>query len=196
MAVNPDAHLVMTSLNGADEFIMQIPTELGTVMDEATIVARVKTAVGVDVPVEIISHRQWNAGAYLVAEEYRKGRVFIAGDAAHLYTPTGGYGLNTGIDDASNLAWKLAAVLRGWGGEGLLRFLRIRAPQDRAAQLRGRPQSRQTTRAGACDAGRRGGLARGRGGARGDRAVAIRHDASFHPAGGPRFPRCHPRVAL
>ena len=73
-----------------------------------------------DVPVEIISHRQWNAGAYLVAEEYRKGRVFIAGDAAHLYTPTGGYGLNTGIDDSSNLAWKLAAVLRGWGGEGLL----------------------------------------------------------------------------
>ena len=120
MAVNPDAHLVMTSLNGADEFIMQIPTELGTVMDEATIVARVKTASAWTFPVEIISHRQWNAGAYLVAEEYRKGRVFIAGDAAHLYTPTGGYGLNTGIDDSSNLAWKLAAVLRGWGGEGLL----------------------------------------------------------------------------
>ena len=148
MAVNPDAHLVMTSLNGADEFIMQIPTEPGTAMDDATIVAQCKIAVGADVPVEIISHRQWNAGAYLVAEEYRKGRVFIAGDAAHLYTPTGGYGLNTGIDDTSNLAWKLAAVLRGWGGEGLLDILRVRAPQGRAAQLRGRAQSRQAAACG------------------------------------------------
>ena len=120
MAMNPDLHLVMTSLNGADEFIMQIPTEPGTRMDEATIVARVKTAIGADVPVELIGQWQWNAGTYLVAEEYRKDRVFIAGDAAHLYTPTGGYGLNTGIDDTSNLAWKLAAVLRGWGGQGLL----------------------------------------------------------------------------
>jgi 2-polyprenyl-6-methoxyphenol hydroxylase-like FAD-dependent oxidoreductase len=120
MAVNPDAHLVMTSLNGRDEFIMQIPTQPGTSIDEATIVRWVKNAIGADIPVEVLGLWQWNAGAYLVAEEYGKGRVFIAGDAAHLYTPTGGYGLNTGIDDTSNLAWKLAAVLCGWGGEGLL----------------------------------------------------------------------------
>jgi hypothetical protein len=56
----------------------------------------------------------------LVAERYRKGRVFLAGDAAHQYIPTGGYGMNTGIGDACDLGWKLAAVLRGFGGAGLL----------------------------------------------------------------------------
>jgi 2-polyprenyl-6-methoxyphenol hydroxylase-like FAD-dependent oxidoreductase len=56
----------------------------------------------------------------LVAESYRKGRVFLAGDAAHQYIPTGGYGMNTGIGDACDLGWKLAAVLHGFGGAGLL----------------------------------------------------------------------------
>jgi hypothetical protein len=120
MAVNPDLHLAMIALNGRDEFIMQMPGEAGQVMDETALVARIKKAIGADIPVEIIGHRQWNAGAYLVAEQYARGRAFLAGDAVHLYTPTGGYGLNTGIDDTSNLAWKLAAVLQGWGGCGLL----------------------------------------------------------------------------
>jgi 2-polyprenyl-6-methoxyphenol hydroxylase-like FAD-dependent oxidoreductase len=133
MAVNPDMHLVMISLNGRDEFIMQMPTEPGHVMDESTIVTRVKKAIGADIPVEIIGHRQWNAGDYLVAENYQQGRAFLAGDSAHLYTPTGGYGLNTGIDDTNNLAWKLAAVLRGWGGDGLLESYEI---ERRKAALR------------------------------------------------------------
>jgi 4-hydroxyisophthalate hydroxylase len=55
-----------------------------------------------------------------VAEEYRVGRVFIAGDAAHSHPPYGGYGLNNGLEDVSNLGWKLAAMLAGWGGETLL----------------------------------------------------------------------------
>ena len=55
-----------------------------------------------------------------VAEQYRVGRVFIAGDAAHSHPPYGGYGLNNGLEDAVNLGWKLAAVLKGWGGDGLL----------------------------------------------------------------------------
>ncbi|MGB3245743.1 MAG: FAD-dependent monooxygenase [Sulfitobacter sp.] len=55
-----------------------------------------------------------------VAKAYRKGRVFIAGDAAHSHPPYGGYGINTGFEDARNLGWKLAAVLEGWGGAGLL----------------------------------------------------------------------------
>lgn len=55
-----------------------------------------------------------------VAEQYRVGRVFIAGDAAHSHPPYGGYGLNNGLEDAVNLGWKLAAVLDGWGGGGLL----------------------------------------------------------------------------
>jgi hypothetical protein len=55
-----------------------------------------------------------------VADKYRVGRVFIAGDAAHSHPPYGGYGLNNGLDDAVNLGWKLAARLHGWGSEALL----------------------------------------------------------------------------
>ena len=55
-----------------------------------------------------------------VAEEYQKGRVFIAGDAAHSHPPYGGHGLNNGLEDATNLGWKLAARLQGWGGDALL----------------------------------------------------------------------------
>ena len=56
----------------------------------------------------------------LVAREYRKGRAFIAGDACHNHPPYGGFGLNTGLEDAANLGWKLAAAVQGWGGEALL----------------------------------------------------------------------------
>jgi 2-polyprenyl-6-methoxyphenol hydroxylase-like FAD-dependent oxidoreductase len=55
-----------------------------------------------------------------VATEYRDGRAFIAGDACHSHPPYGGFGLNSGLEDVVNLGWKLAAVLQGWGGEGLL----------------------------------------------------------------------------
>jgi 2-polyprenyl-6-methoxyphenol hydroxylase-like FAD-dependent oxidoreductase len=57
----------------------------------------------------------------LVADRYATERVFLAGDAAHLMSPTGGFGMNTGIQDAVDLGWKLEAVLRGWGGPALLR---------------------------------------------------------------------------
>jgi hypothetical protein len=56
----------------------------------------------------------------LVAERYRNGRGFILGDAAHMMSPTGGFGMNTGVGDAVDLSWKLCAVLEGWGGEALL----------------------------------------------------------------------------
>ena len=80
----------------------------------------VRAAVGVpDLRVEILGVDPWVAAAE-VAERYRAGRVFLAGDAAHLMPPTGGFGLNTGVQDAHNLAWKLAAVLQGWAAPGLL----------------------------------------------------------------------------
>jgi 4-hydroxyisophthalate hydroxylase len=56
----------------------------------------------------------------MVASQYRQGRLFIAGDACHQHPPYGGFGLNTGLEDAVNLGWKLAANLQGWGGEQLL----------------------------------------------------------------------------
>ena len=68
----------------------------------------------------MVSVKSWTAGFALVAERFRQGRVFLAGDAVHLFTPTGGLGMNTGMEDAANLAWKLAALLQGWGGPVLV----------------------------------------------------------------------------
>ena len=72
-----------------------------------------------DMEVEIIAKVPWE-GAQLVAERFRQGRVFLAGDAAHVHPPAGGFGANTGIHDSHNLSWKLAAVLKGWAGPELL----------------------------------------------------------------------------
>ena len=75
--------------------------------------------LGLDVDVEILHRSAWWQHL-LVAERYSEGRVFLAGDAEHLYIPTGGLGMNTGVGDADNLTWKMAAVLEGWGGPSLL----------------------------------------------------------------------------
>lgn len=81
----------------------------------------IKSLVGRDTPLEVISVQPWTAHA-LTAEHYQSplGRVFLAGDAAHLFTPTGGLGMNTGVSDAIDLAWKLSACCEGWGGQRLL----------------------------------------------------------------------------
>jgi 2-polyprenyl-6-methoxyphenol hydroxylase-like FAD-dependent oxidoreductase len=76
--------------------------------------------LGVDVRVdEVLSITQWE-GLLSVSTAYRQGAVFLVGDAAHQFYPTGGHGANTGIADAVDLGWKLAAVLHGWGGSALL----------------------------------------------------------------------------
>jgi 2-polyprenyl-6-methoxyphenol hydroxylase-like FAD-dependent oxidoreductase len=75
--------------------------------------------VGKPVPHEVVSVLRWVARD-LVADRYQVGRVFLAGDAAHQNTPSGGFGLNTGMGDAGNLGWKLAAAIEGWGGSSLL----------------------------------------------------------------------------
>ena len=80
----------------------------------------VRAAAGVpDLDVKILGIDPWIAAAE-VADRYRVGRIFLAGDAAHHMPPTGGFGLNTGVQDAHNLAWKLAAVLQGWASPDLL----------------------------------------------------------------------------
>jgi 2-polyprenyl-6-methoxyphenol hydroxylase-like FAD-dependent oxidoreductase len=76
-------------------------------------------ALGMDVPFETLSVNEWTQHL-LCADRYREGRAFIAGDAAHLVIPTGGLGMNTGVGDATDLSWKLAATLAGWGGPALL----------------------------------------------------------------------------
>jgi hypothetical protein len=76
-------------------------------------------SVAMEVAFEMLSVNEWTQHL-LCAERYGEDRVFIAGDAAHLVIPTGGLGMNTGIGDAVDLAWKLAATLQGWGGPRLL----------------------------------------------------------------------------
>lgn len=81
--------------------------------------AKVQGALGPDVPFEVLRAVPWWR-AQMLAGQFRRGRVFLAGDAAHTTSPTGGHGLNTGIGDVQDLGWILDAVLSGWGGEQLL----------------------------------------------------------------------------
>lgn len=81
--------------------------------------AQFEKVVGFPVKYEMLSCFPWRQNL-LLADRYRDQRVFIAGDAAHLVIPTGGLGMNTGVGDAFDLSWKLAATLRGWGGANLL----------------------------------------------------------------------------
>jgi 2-polyprenyl-6-methoxyphenol hydroxylase-like FAD-dependent oxidoreductase len=118
--INADTRAVIMSLSGTDEFMMQQPQKPNEKLDPQTAIRWVQRAIGADVPVEILGVGTWNAGNYIVADSFQHNRAFLAGDAAHLFTPTGGFGLNTGIDDAANLSWKLAAAVKGWAGPQLL----------------------------------------------------------------------------
>ena len=110
----------LVAINGRDQWRFSlIGDSRRTEFTEEEIRAAIVRAMGREFDFEILSILPW-VRSQLVADSYRRGRVFIAGDAAHLTSPTGGFGMNTGVLDAVNLSWKLAAVLQGWGGEILL----------------------------------------------------------------------------
>jgi 2-polyprenyl-6-methoxyphenol hydroxylase-like FAD-dependent oxidoreductase len=97
-------------------------TKLRGDIDPATIdpVELIRRGTGLrDLAIEVIGTDPWVAQR-LVADSYSKGRVFLAGDACHLHPPFGGFGMNMGIGDAVDLGWKMAARVKGWGGDGLL----------------------------------------------------------------------------
>ena len=121
--VNPEMRGILVAINGIDEFGMGIQLRPGQTPKEVDIDKVLQTLVGsnpVPFAYEVLNTGTWTAGFMLVAEQFRKGRFFIAGDAAHLFTPTGGMGYNTSVDDAVNLGWKLAAVTQGWADDSLL----------------------------------------------------------------------------
>ncbi len=122
---NPDISGVFMAVNNQDRWLFgtRYRPALGERAEDFT-AARctdlVRKAVGLaDLPVQIESILPWTAAAR-VAQQFRGGRVFLAGDAAHQMTPMGAFGMNTGIQDGHNLAWKLAGVLGGWAGADLL----------------------------------------------------------------------------
>jgi 2-polyprenyl-6-methoxyphenol hydroxylase-like FAD-dependent oxidoreductase len=89
---------------------------------------RFEQTVGVPVRYEMLYCGEWRQNL-LLADRYRAGRVFLAGDAVHLVIPAGGLGMNTGVGDAFDLSWKLAATLEGWGGPDLLESYEIERRQ-------------------------------------------------------------------
>jgi hypothetical protein len=120
-SINPERQMMLASLNGKDEYLVfSQQTESSHATDDSMIAKMLFRASGAEFPMQILGHRPWTAGVALVSERFGEGRVLLAGDAVHLFTPTGGFGMNTGIDDAANLSWKLAAVIQGWGGTSLL----------------------------------------------------------------------------
>ena len=90
--------------------------------------AMFENAVGMPVEYEMLYVGQWKQNLML-ADAYGEGRVFLAGDAVHLMIPTGGLGMNSGVGDAIDLSWKLAATLQGWGGPALLKSYEIERRQ-------------------------------------------------------------------
>jgi len=120
-----DLRATFLTINGTDRwgFLIHGPKQYGWQPQDFApefCAELIRKGVGVDdLDVSVLSVSPWEASA-IVADRYRVGDVFLAGDAAHEMPPTGGFGLNTGVQDVHNLAWKIAAVLRGKADVALL----------------------------------------------------------------------------
>lgn len=120
---NPQRRALMAAVNGRGEFAFHTqlkPGEDEGAISDAQAIALFHAAVGREIPARMLSRGAWTAGFALVADRFQRGRVFLGGDAVHLFTPAGGLGYNTAVEDAVNLGWKLAAAVRGVAGPGLL----------------------------------------------------------------------------
>lgn len=116
--LNPDSPGVVGPLDNAGTW-WAISTGTEQVEGEDHAKRIVHSLVGAEIDVEILATDPWQA-RLLLADHYRSGRLFIVGDAAHQNPPWGGHGFNTGVGDAVNLGWKLAAVIAGWAPDELL----------------------------------------------------------------------------
>jgi len=113
---NEDRRAFMAAVDGRGEFAFHTQLRDGENAESITddfALKMFQSAVSLPVRAKILSTGTWNAGYALVAESFGRGRVFLGGDAVHLFTPAGGLGYNTAVEDAVNLGWKLAAVIKG-----------------------------------------------------------------------------------
>jgi hypothetical protein len=121
--INHDRRAFMAAVNGHDRFAIHTqlaPSQQARDISDAQAKAMFHEAMAAQLDIEILGRSAWNAGHTLVAEKFQRGRILLGGDAVHLFTPTGGLGYNTAVEDAVNLGWKLAAAIKGWGGDALL----------------------------------------------------------------------------
>lgn len=121
-SLNPRRSGVTMTVDGRERFNIQnfsYPGETGLSHLDRDWVVRSILGVGPDFEYEVESYEDW-VGRRLVASKFRERRVFICGDAAHVWMPLGGYGMSAGIADAANLAWKLAGVVDGWAAPEIL----------------------------------------------------------------------------
>jgi 2-polyprenyl-6-methoxyphenol hydroxylase-like FAD-dependent oxidoreductase len=128
VSFNRERRAFMPAVDGQGQFAFHTqlkPHEDEARIDDAAAAAMVQQAIGAPLGIEVLARDTWTAGHALVAERFGEGRVFIGGDAAHLFTPTGGLGYNTAVEDAVNLGWKLAAVLKGRAAPRLLESYEI-----------------------------------------------------------------------
>ncbi|NJM22556.1 MAG: FAD-binding monooxygenase [Richelia sp. RM2_1_2] len=115
--VNPTIQEPLRAVDGKGQYRLILkPQENGQIHDAYT---AIKAAISIDTPIEVISNLPWRL-THRVAEKFRYGRIFFIGDCAHTLSPSGGFGMNTGIGDAVDLGWKLAATIKGWAGKNLL----------------------------------------------------------------------------
>ncbi|WP_158537777.1 MULTISPECIES: FAD-dependent oxidoreductase [unclassified Photorhabdus] len=118
--VSPRENMLFICLDGEDDFLFVTQSKDGKVIDDLEVVRIAQAGIGTDVEVLVLGNTIWKGGVALVADKYSEGRVYLAGDSIHLFAPTGGFGMHTGIDDASNLAWKIVASINGWAGDALM----------------------------------------------------------------------------
>lgn len=123
-AINRECRGLTMSIDGQGQMACALQLPPGTVPSIEFAEQGLTATMGAAFEREIIGISEWTAGYMLVAERFAETRseprLLLAGDAAHLFTPTGGQGYNTAVDDAVNLGWKLAARCLGWGGPELL----------------------------------------------------------------------------
>ena len=157
----------LVAIDGFDRFRFSIiGDQEKRTYDEAAVRVLIERAMGRRFEFEVLSIAPW-VRRELVAESYGGGRVFIAGDAAHLNSPTGAFGMNTGMQDAVDLGWKLAAMVSGWGGNQLLdsyererRPVALRNVEEASENLRRMLSPRQALSAKVFEPGREGDEAR------------------------------------
>ncbi len=143
VTVNKQRRCFLAAVDGHEQFAFHCALHEGE-SSEYWGIDEVKTRLGelmgCDVAFEVLSMQTWIAGHSLVAEYFSKERVFLMGDAAHLFTPTGGLGYNTAVEDAVNLGWKLAHVVKGLAPAELLNSYEL---ERRPLALRNTTYARQ-----------------------------------------------------